>query len=126
MNLDWSWGRSRRRAHTWEREVREVGPVPELAGIAADADPVRVRGRRAVEDEDLPPAGRADKGVRGRDDSASVAVAAEFGEQCAHAHRVAVLEQRRSESIYAGNTQERRGDKPCSKLLADSRMVRSY
>ena len=37
-----------------------------------------------------------------------------------------MLEERRSESVYAGNTQERREDKPCSKLLEGSRMVKYY
>ena len=90
VNLDWSWGRSRRRAHTREREVGEVGPVPELAGIAADADPVRVRGRRAVEDEELVPARRGDERVRGGGDGAARTRALEGWEESAGAHGVTV------------------------------------
>ena len=71
------------------REVGEGRPVTELTGIAADADPVRVRGRRAVEDEDLVPARRGDERVRGRDDRARRSRARELGEERAHVHRVA-------------------------------------
>ena len=70
-------------------EVREVRPVAELRGIAADADPVRVRGRRAVKDEDLVPAWRRDERVRGRDHRARRARARELGEERTHVHRVA-------------------------------------
>ena len=87
--------------HAGDGEVGEVWPVADLRGVAADADPLGVRGRGAVEDEHLEPPGRGHLVVRRGRDGARVAVAGELGEERAGVHGVAVRRGRRCRRLQS-------------------------
>ena len=63
-----------------EREIREVRPITELAGITTKTNPLRVGWGRSVKDKQLMPTRRRDVGIGWRSDRASVPIAGECGE----------------------------------------------
>ncbi len=95
-------------SHTRDDEIREIGPVAELSGIAAEADPLGEGGRRPIEHEELVPAGRRDEVVGRRGDRAHVTFAGELGEQGARTHRVPVRRRYRcaGPSVHGGLKRE--------------------
>lgn len=87
------WG-ERKCLDSGQSEVREVGPVANLRGIATDANPLGVGGCGAVEDEHLEPTGRRDFVVGRSNDGTRIAVAGELGEESTSVHGVAVSGRR--------------------------------
>ena len=71
-------------------ERSSLWPVAKLCGVASDADPLGVRGRGAVKDEQHVPTGRGDVGVGRRFDCTVVAATRHLGEDGTSSHQIAM------------------------------------
>ena len=69
-------------------EGTSLRPVAELGRIASDANPLRMRGRGTVEDEQLVPTGRTDVDIWRCFDSTVVSRACHLGEDDTSSHQV--------------------------------------
>lgn len=69
-------------------ERSSLWPVAKLCGVTSDADPLGVRGRGAVKNEQHVPTGRGDVGIGRRFDCTVVAAARHLGKDDTSSHQV--------------------------------------